>query len=257
MRLNLGEDLTLLSGSAAGFLAAASPVAAIRKLREAGAPYDEAVWRQMAAMGWPAAIVPEEYGGLNLGYRALGLLLEHAGRTVTASPMLSSALVATTFLARAGSEAQKHSLLPGMAAGEVQVAFAIDETPHHDPAKVAIQARRAGDGFVLSGRKTMVMNAQSADRLIVVARSAADPAEWVHLLVDPGARGVTMTRQSLIDEGGYAQVAFDAVRVGDDDRIGDAENGATALNYTLAAANIGLAAELYGLAAQAHTITVA
>ncbi len=257
MRLNLSEDLTLLSDSAAGFLAGASPVAAIRKRREASQPYDPAVWSDMAAMGWPAAIVPEKYEGLEIGYRGIGLLLEHIGRTVTASPMLSSALVATTFLTMAASEAQKTELLPGMASGKIQVALAVDEASHHDLSRIDTQAHKVSDGFLLSGRKTLVMNAQTADWLIVVTRSANDPSEWVHLLVDPKAAGVTMTPQALIDEAGYASVTFDAVHIDGDNRIGDETTGPAPLEYSLAVANIGLAAELYGLASQAHSVTVA
>lgn len=257
MRLNLDEDLILLSDSAASFLADASPVAAIRTLRGGDAPFDRALWDEMVAMGWPAILAPEAYGGLAMGYRGMGLLLEHIGRTVTLSPMLSSALVATTLLVRAASEELKARLLPGMAAGRVQVALAIDETPHHAPERIEAQARRDGGGYVLNGRKGMVMNASAADWLIVVARAAENPAEWVLLLVDPRAEGITMTRQALVDEADYARIEFNAVRVAAANRIGDAGNSADALDFTLAAANIGLASELYGLASQAHRITVA
>lgn len=257
MRLILNDELELLSDSAAGFLGDAAPVSAIRGRRERGLAYDPAVWAEMAAMGWPAAIVPEEYDGLGFGYRGLGLLLEHLGRSVTASPMLSSVLIATTMVIRAGSDEQKARLLPEMAAGRMQIALAIDETAHHDPARIAMPARRDGDGYLLTGRKTAVMNAQSADLLIVVTRAQDNPQEWVHLLVDPKAPGVTIAPQALIDDAGYARVSFDGVRVPAGDRLGDAGNSADALEYTLAVANIGLAAELYGLAAEAHARTVA
>ena len=61
------------------------------------------VWAEMVEMGWAGIIVPEEFGGVGLDYLTLGLVLEETGRTLTASPLFSTALVATTALLLGGN----------------------------------------------------------------------------------------------------------------------------------------------------------
>ncbi|HJW41050.1 MAG TPA: acyl-CoA dehydrogenase family protein, partial [Rhizomicrobium sp.] len=86
-----------------------SPVTAFRKLRDSGNAdgFDRSSWKEMAEMGWSGILIPEEFGGTGLGYLTLGLVLEETGRTLTASPLVSTALTATTALVLAGSDAQK------------------------------------------------------------------------------------------------------------------------------------------------------
>ena len=81
-----------------------SPVSAFRKVRDAGSPlgYDPDAFAEMAEMGWAGVIIPEEYGGSDFGYLSLGLVLEETGRTLTASPILSSALAAARAVLRIG-----------------------------------------------------------------------------------------------------------------------------------------------------------
>src|ERR1700693_4439016 len=92
----LTEEQSMLRDAARTWTQEKSPVSAFRKMRDSGAPlgYDPAAFREMAEMGWTGVIIPEEYGGSDFGYLSLGLVLEETGRTLTASPLLSSALAA-------------------------------------------------------------------------------------------------------------------------------------------------------------------
>src|SRR5690606_22971719 len=101
-------------------LAEKASVAQLRALRDS---HDErgfsaAVWHDMVQMGWAGIAIAEEFGGLGYGYTGLGLLLEQAGRHLSASPLESTVLVAATAIAELGSEQQKQEQLPAIAAGE-------------------------------------------------------------------------------------------------------------------------------------------
>ena len=113
------RDLCRIMLKDAGFLAEKATVSHLRALRDSGDElgYDPAVWREMVEMGWAGIAIAEAYGGLGYGYTGLGLVLEQAGHHLSASPLQSSVLVGATVISELGSEAQKESLLPEIAAG--------------------------------------------------------------------------------------------------------------------------------------------
>src|SRR5882762_10371269 len=116
----LTEEQSTLRDAAKSWVQEKSPVTAFRKMRDSGAElgYDAKAWNEMAEMGWAGVIIPEEYGGSNFGYLSLGLILEELGRTLTASPLLSSALAAASAIILGGATAQKEAWLPKIASGE-------------------------------------------------------------------------------------------------------------------------------------------
>ncbi|MFZ4382371.1 MAG: acyl-CoA dehydrogenase family protein, partial [Sandarakinorhabdus sp.] len=111
----------MLRDMARNWTAQESPVGAFRKLRDSGSAigFDPTVFADMAAMGWAGVIIPEAYGGSNFGALALGMVLEETARTLTASPLLASALVAASAIMLGGTDAQKQAWLPGLAAGDL------------------------------------------------------------------------------------------------------------------------------------------
>ena len=139
MKLVLTEDQRALQGAARTFAQQQSPVTALRALRDSKNVdgFDRGVWREMAALGWTGIVVAEDHGGLGFGYVGAGLVAEELGRTLAASPFLSTAVVAATALAGSTSP-----WLAKIAAGDAIVALAIDEGRVHDPAAVA-PSRRA------------------------------------------------------------------------------------------------------------------
>lgn len=260
--LVLNEDQVLLRDSAKGFLADRAPVAAFRKLRESRKPegFERALWADMAEMGWPGILVPEAFGGLGFGFVGAGLICEEMGRNLTAAPFLSTAMMAATALARAGTEAQKHRWLPAIAAGEAVIAPAIDETRHHDPAGTALQATKSGNGFSLSGAKTFVIDAPAADALIVAARTAGSPGEIAGItlfLLDAKAKGIRVEPGIMVDSRAAARVIFENVEATGADILGETDHGHGLLEIMLGAGRAGLAAELSGIATETFERTVA
>ncbi len=261
MPLVLTEEQEMLRDSARGFLDEKAPVAALRKLRDSNdeTGFSRDLWKEMAEQGWAGILVEEEYGGADFGFVGAGVLAEEMGRSLTASPFLSTSILAATALKKYASKAQKEENLPAIAAGDLVMALAVDERPKHAPAKTALRAEKAGNGFKLSGEKTFVADGQAADKLIVAARSAGAPGEEQGLtlfLVDARAKGVAAERVSMVDSRGAARLKFENVDVTGDDVIGEVDGGYGALEGVLSAGRAGLAAELSGSAQQAFGMTM-
>jgi alkylation response protein AidB-like acyl-CoA dehydrogenase len=257
----LNEEQTMLRDAAKSWASEKSPVTKIRALRDSGTldGFDRTVWAEMVEMGWAGIIVPEQYGGVGLDHMTLGLVLEETGRTLTASPLLSTALVATTALLLGGDEAQKSEWLPKFAAGEALGALAVDEAAHHTPERVAFEAKKSASGYILSGKKIFAVDGGTADVLIVAARTSGTPSDknGITLFLVPGnAAGVTRTQLITADSRGAANIDFVNVDVPDGAVLGGADQGFAILDATLDRARAGLAAEMLGAASQSFDVTL-
>lgn len=260
--LVLNDDQVMLQDAARGFVSEKAPVAALRTIRDEKIAdgFDRGLWREMAEMGWTGVLVPEDQGGLGFGFVGAGVICEEMGRTLTASPFLSTAMMAATAISRAGSPAQKQRWLPAIVSGDAVIATAIDEGRRHDPAGTAMRAERHGNGFRLTGAKTYVVDGQAADAMIVAARTggAAGEAEGISLfLVDAKAKGLASERLSTLDSRGAAELTFDGVAVTADDVLGEIDDGHGLMEIVLGAGRAGLAAELSGNAQESFARTMA
>ncbi|HVE04316.1 MAG TPA: acyl-CoA dehydrogenase family protein [Rhizomicrobium sp.] len=257
----LSEEQTMIRDGAKSWVQEKSPVTAFRKLRDSGNPdgFDRAAWKEMAEMGWAGILIPEEFGGTGLGYLTLGLVLEETGRTLTASPLVSTALTATTALLLGGNDAQKKKYLPQIAEGKLIATVAVDEGPHHAPEKIALKAEKSGSGYKLNGKKNFVLDGGVADLIIVAARTSGKPGDKNGItlfLVDGKANGLSREKLKTVDSRGVANLTFANVEVGADAILGSADQGDGLLEAILDRARAGLAAEMLGHAMQSFDVTL-
>ncbi len=257
MALVLNQEQGMLRDSVNAFLGEHAPVAQLRKLRDSrdDAGFDRRLWRQFADQGYSATLVPEAYGGLGLGAVEAGIIGEALGRTLAPSPFLSTAVLAARALARSGSEAQRSSLLPAIAAAEVVVALAVDEASKHLPAAIATKAERDGSGYRLDGAKTFVLDGHVADRLILAARTSERGLTL--FLVDPRAEGVHIERTLMVDAHNAARVRLERVRVEADAVLGSMDGAAPVLDEVLDLGRAVVAAQLLGTADEVFERTLA
>jgi alkylation response protein AidB-like acyl-CoA dehydrogenase len=261
MALTLSSDARLVQDTALAFFSEKSPITALRKLRDNADPdgFSRPLWREMAELGWTGFLVSEDQGGSGFGALGLGLVMEAAGRSLAATPLLSTALLGASLLEQAGNATQKAAQLPALVAGERLFALALEEGAHHAPTRIATTARREGGGFVLDGEKTFVLDGHVADMLVVVARTSgarADRAGISLFLVPGNAAGVTRTRTIMVDSRNAARVKFSDVRVDAGALLGREGGGAVILDAVLDRARACLAAEMLGSATEAFTRTV-
>ena len=262
MSLLLNDEQRQLRESACEFLAARSPVAAQRALRDRddALGYDAGLWREVVALGWTAAVFPEDCGGLDFGWQGLGAVFEYAGRHLAALPLLSSVVLGGGLLLRAGSPAQRERWLPPVIDGRCRFALALEERGRHAPTEVRTRARRDADGWVLDGDKWFVIDGVEARQLLVVARTdggVADEQGLSLFIVDAASTGVSVARTRMADSRNTARVRLDGVRVGADALLGDAGAAFAVLDAVLDHARACLAAEALGLVREAFERTVA
>src|SRR5262252_3822795 len=166
MDLVLSSEQELLQQTAREFVAGRSSLKRVRGLRDGNDPdgFSRALWTEMARLGWLGIVLPVEHGGLGLGYMDLMVVMEELGRGLIPEPMLSSVLLGANTLLLGGSDAQKKTHLPKVAAGEELIALAQQEpTSRYELAHVETRAERAGDGYRLTGEKIQVLDGTVAD----------------------------------------------------------------------------------------------
>lgn len=194
MNLDFSDEQKQLREQVRRFLSEACPPEAVRKILDGPESYDKAVWKGLAEMGVLGAAIPEEYGGVGLTHLELCVVAEELGRVLAPVPMASSIYLAAEFLMMAGSEKQKETWLPKLAAGEAIGTFAFNEGQGRmSPAKIAA----AVEGGKLSGTKCPVADGAVADFAVVAAKD--ETGKVCLYLVELGGKGVKRTVLESID----------------------------------------------------------
>lgn len=255
----LSEEHVMLKDMASGFFRDNAPISLHRKLRDEQAEegFSREIWNQMVEMGWASIHVPEEFGGLEFGYRGVGIVMEEAGRTLAASPLLSTVALGASALILGGNKEQKEALLPEVVGGKLLLALAVDEGAHHDPSFIELNATKEGEHFVLNGNKLFVIDGQVADKLIVAARTSgqAGSVDGISLfLVDADSDGITQSPRKMVDNRNASQVEFNAVTVEASTVLGEIDNGGPLLEQVLDHGRVALAAEMLGSMQQAFEV---
>jgi len=251
MPLVLNEEQTLLKSTAEDFFRSKAPVSALRSLRDEGNidGFSRELWQEMVAMGWPGTFLPEQYGGLDCGFTELGVVLQASGRTLVASPLVSSIVLAASGILLGGDETQKSALLPRIASGDLLVSLALEEGPHHNPRGITTTATPHNDSYLIDGRKVHVMDGHVADQFLVVARTAGKVGDEQGIslfMVNRAKTGVLVTRRSMVDSRNMAEVRLEGVEVSAADLLGELHKGYGLLTKILDRGVIALAAEMLG-----------
>ena len=256
--MTLTDDQRMLQDTVRPFMAEEGAIKEqLRHWRDTGCTdgYGTALWKQFAELGLTGILIPERQGGAGLGVVEAGLVLEEIGRNLTPSPFLTTAVAAVRALE---GSAQAERWFPGILAGETVAALAVDEGRHHDPAGIALEAKRQGNGFVLNGAKQFVVHGNSADVILIAARTAGSAGETDGLTlfaVEKGAGGLDVDTATLADSSKAARLAFDNVAVDADAVVGEVDGGWAPLSRALNAGRAGAASELVGVAAGASEMT--
>ena len=260
--LVLTDEQILLKDTARRFFTEKAPVSELRKLRDEkdADGFSRALWAEMAEQGWAGVAIPEVYGGLEFGHVGLGLVLEESGRTLTASPLVSTVLVGANIMTLGANDMQRQFMLPDLAQGKLLMALALEETYHHSPTHIETRAEKVNAGYTLNGKKIFVLDGHVADQLIVAARTSgeANDQDGISLfMVEGDAAGITRTRTTMVDSRNAAHITFKDVYVGDNALIGGLDKGSEVLSKALDRASIGLAAEMLGSMQEAFDRTMA
>ncbi|HVM77699.1 MAG TPA: acyl-CoA dehydrogenase family protein [Stellaceae bacterium] len=260
MDFDLSEEQRLLQESVGKLIADEYEFEKRKAYAKEPAGYSAARWAQFAELGLLGIPFPETLGGSGGSAVETMIVMEAFGRGLVLEPYLATVVLAGGILRRAGSAGQQRELIPSVIAGKLRLALAHGERQaRYDLADVATSARSAGESWVLSGRKAVVIHGDSADRLIVSARTAGDQRDKVGIslfLVDAKAPGLTVQGYPTVDGLRAAEIQLENVKVGPDALIGERDRGLAIVEQAVDAGIAGLAAEAVGAMTAMHEITV-
>ncbi|HEY5251033.1 MAG TPA: acyl-CoA dehydrogenase family protein [Acidimicrobiales bacterium] len=243
MNFAFSEEQDELRTAVRRFLEDKSPETEVRRLMETTEGYDTAVWSQMAdQLGLQSLTIPEEFGGSGFSYVELIVVLEEMGAALLCAPFFSTVALGANALLTSGDDSAKADLLPGIASGETIATLAFTEdSGRWDIGGVALEATPSGDGWVLNGHKSFVLDGHVANLILVVARTDAGISLFS---VAGDADGLTRTPLATMDQTRkQARLEFSGTPA----RLIGTDGGAEAgLSKTLDLAAVALAAEQVG-----------
>jgi alkylation response protein AidB-like acyl-CoA dehydrogenase len=211
----------------------------------------------MGLLGVPFA---EADGGLGGTAVDLMVVMQELGRGIVVEPYLATVVLGGGALAMMGSAAQRQAILPGVVEGKRQLALAYGEPQSRfDLHDVATAAHRDGAGYVLTGKKAVVLNGATADTLVVSARTggAQRDAQGITLfLVERGAKGLTAYDYRTIDGLRAADVSLESVRVGADAILGPPDGALPLLEHAVDRGAAALCAEAVGVMESLNAFTL-
>ncbi|MBV05774.1 MAG: acyl-CoA dehydrogenase [Gammaproteobacteria bacterium] len=203
MNFEFSADQMQLKDIARKFLEKEESVKRARNVLEGDSPFDEELWKQIAEMGFTATAIPEEFGGLGLGYLELCVIAEELGRSLAPTPFSSSVYLASEAILQFGSDSTKQNYLPSIASAEKIGAFAHSEA-NTAPTEENISCEYK-DGSI-NGSKIAVADGDIADFFIVTARTNDEIGLFV---VNSQSKGIEIKSQSTLDPSrSHASISF-------------------------------------------------
>ncbi|MCA1397551.1 acyl-CoA dehydrogenase family protein [Bradyrhizobium sp. BRP56] len=208
MNFDFSDEQKQMRDEARKFLSEQCPPKAVREVLDGKAPYDKALWKGLAEMGFLGVAIPEQFGGAGAGHLELCVIAEEMGRALAPVPFSSTVYLAAEAILIAGSDAQKQKWLPKIAAGEAIGTLALFEGKGNpSPKSIKVTA----NGGVLNGVKKPVPDGAIADFAVVAARtgSSGRESDISLFIVDLKAGGVEIKSLTNIDlTRGQAEFTF-------------------------------------------------
>lgn len=246
------DDQKMLKEAARRFLAGACPnVEWYLEMDKDERGFTPELWKGMAELGWMGILFPEEYGGIGGSLLDMVTLMEEMGYAALPGPYFSTVILGGCTILAAGSEAQKQEFLPKIAEGSLRMTLALSEpsTTQFNPTLITVKAKAEGDGWVISGIKLFVPDANVSDWMIVAARTAGKDTDRDGIslfLVETKAPGVGITLLKTVAGDKQCEVVFDKVKVPKTALLGEPGKGFAAVEKTLQIASVAKCAEMLG-----------
>ena len=250
MNFELSEEQKMIQQSVERFVQENYDLTNRVKISSEDPGYSQDYWTAMAELGWLGLAFSEEDGGFGGNQIDTLVLMEQFGKGLVLEPFLANIVLGGGAIKRGGTPAIKESVLPNLIEGNLQVTLAYaEEQSRFDIEDVATAAREDGNNFIINGKKSMVLNAESADKIVVVARtngSQVDEDGISLFLVDATSKGVERENFPTVDGLRASEITFTDVEVSSDNLIGEKDKGFSILQAVVNDAILALSAEAVG-----------
>jgi len=260
MDLALTEEQEMLRTAGRDFLTEKFPKTVVKEIEESETGYSPEIWREMAGLGWMGLAFPDKYGGADMSFLDLAVLLEEMGRACLPGPYFSTVILGGLPILDMGSEEQKQEYLPKIASGESIFTLALTElSARYDAAAITVEAIADKDGYILNGAKLFVPDAHIADYMLVVARTdkKAKPEDGITIfIVDAKSPGISSTVLKTIANDKLCEVVFDQVKVPRENILGQLNQGWSGVQKIVERTAVAKCCEMVGCIQQALDMTV-
>ncbi|MCP3373831.1 pimeloyl-CoA dehydrogenase small subunit [Bradyrhizobium cajani] len=260
MDFELSEEQRLLKESVDGLLANTYDFEQRKRYIKENGGWSKLIWQKLAGQGLLGVPFAESDGGFGAGAVETMIIMEAIGRALVLEPYLPTVVICGGFLRHGGSVAQKVAHLPSIIDGSRTLAFAqLEKSSRYDLYDITTSAKKRGKGWVIDGEKLVVINGQSAETLVVTARSRGaqrDKGGIGVFLVPADAKGLTKKIYATQDGLHAADVTFTSVEVGAEAVVGDPENALSLIERVVDEARAALCAEAVGAMDESLKITV-
>ncbi len=258
MDFDLSDDQRLLKDSVDRLIADRYTFDARKKIMAEPGGWSRNMWAQFAELGLLGLPFPESVGGFGGGPVETMLVMEAIGRGLVLEPFLATVILGGGLIQAAGSAEQQKAMLPQIAQGKAILAFAhVERASRYNLADVQTTAKQDGGAWVLNGEKSVVIAGDTADTLIVTARTkgARFERDGIGLfLVDAKSAGVTIQGYPTQDGTHAAEIRFDNAKA--TGVLGDPAGGLAPAEKVMDQAIAAICAEAVGLMHEMHTTTV-
>jgi alkylation response protein AidB-like acyl-CoA dehydrogenase len=245
MDFSLNEVQSMLADSIEKFITNDYDFETRQKYAASEAGFSKDAWQMFAELGWTAVPFSEDDGGFDGGPVETMIMMRLFGRGLVVEPWLANMILAGGILRRLATDAQKAKWLHPVIAGELQAALAFTEPQsRYELDNIETTATADGDGWILNGRKGVVLNGGNAGLLLVPARAGDDIAIFA---VDGNAEGVERKAYPTVDGHRAAEITLDNVRVGADAMLGEPGQAYAALEDAVFDATLAVSAEAIGI----------
>ena len=250
MNFELSEEQKMIQQSVERFVQENYDLTNRVKISSEDPGYSQEYWTAMAELGWLGLAFSEEEGGFGGNQIDTLVLMEQFGKGLVLEPFLANIVLGGGAIKRGGSPAIKESILPNLIEGNLQVTLAYaEEQSRFDIEDVATAAREDGSNFIINGKKSMVLNAESADKIVVVTRTSGSQVDEDGIslfLVDATSKGIERENFPTVDGLRASEITFTDVEVPSDNLIGEKDKGFLILQAVVNDAILALSAEAVG-----------
>ena len=257
MKLTLSEEQEMLRKTARDFLADKCSKKFLKQMEEGETGYSEDLWQEMAELGWMGLAFPGKYGGGDMSFLDLAVLLEEMGRACLPGPFFSAVVLGGLSILDIGSEEQKQEYLPELIRGEKIFTLALTEPDYHnyDASSVTVEAIRDDGDYVISGTKLFVPDAHIAHYLLCVAKTK--PRSGITMfLADAKNPGIKYAILKTIAGDKLCEVVFDQVPLPAANILGRLNQGWSAVQRIMQRAAVGKCCEMVGIVQRVLEMTV-
>ena len=260
MNFTLAEEQEMLKKMAQDFLTDKCPKTLVKRIQEDEKGYSPELWQEMAGLGWMGLVLPEKYGGTEMNFLDLAVLLEEMARACLPGPFIPTVVLGALPILEFGTDAQKQAYLPGISAGKIIFTLALTEaSAGYDAGSIAVKAAADNSGYVINGTKLFVPDANIADYMLCVARTdeKADPENGLTVfIVDAKSQGISKAVLKTVAHDKLCEVVFKGVKVPKENIMGKLNQGWPIVEKILQQAAVAKSCQILGSIQQMLDMTV-